>query len=204
MRDHPHWHGHMRRLLLQAREELRHGKRGETQRQDPRRGERAGAHGRPRSGQTLAYCPNLPRHAPRDRGPEDAPDHAAAHRGKVWSETMRQPTMLRVSKAETHCTVSAAVSRRRQSSQRMRTEDRHQPRRQLASRRQESTQKLTAIGLLRSGVRLSGTKQKHPAQQTAARQEALRPERRRRRESSRRLTTPSTTARLTTSSSLLT
>jgi hypothetical protein len=73
----------------------------------------------------------------------------------------------------------------------MTTEDHHQPRRQLACRQQlahrqqESTQKLTAIGLHLSGVKLSGRKRPHPAQQTAARQEAAaqetsRPGRRRR------------------------
>jgi hypothetical protein len=86
--------------------------------------------------------------------------------------------------AQSHGTLlsgSAAESRRRQSSQKMRPEDRHQTRRQLARGQQEKTEK-----------------------PTAARQEASRTGRRRRRESSRRRTTPSTTPHATTSSSLLT
>jgi hypothetical protein len=60
VRDHPHRHGQMWRLLPQTRKELRHGQRGKAQRPRTRTVKGAGAHGCPRSGQSLAGRPNVP------------------------------------------------------------------------------------------------------------------------------------------------
>jgi hypothetical protein len=45
---------------------------------------------------------DVSRHAQQDRGPEDAPDNAAAHWRKICGETMRQPMMRRLQKTKTH------------------------------------------------------------------------------------------------------
>jgi hypothetical protein len=56
-----------------------------------------GAHGADKLLQDVQTYHNM-----RDRNAENAPDHATAHRGKVWRETMRQSPMLRLPKAKTH------------------------------------------------------------------------------------------------------
>jgi hypothetical protein len=80
---------------------LRQGQRGQAQRPGTRQSERAGAYGRPRRGQAIGGRPDISRHAQRDRGPEDASDNAAAHRGKACREAVRQPAMRRVHKTKT-------------------------------------------------------------------------------------------------------
>jgi hypothetical protein len=78
-----HRDGHVRRLLPQEGQKLRQGKVGKAPRPCARQGKGARAHEGPRGGGAATRRANVPRHAPGDRGTEDAPGHAAALRRSI-------------------------------------------------------------------------------------------------------------------------